>query len=109
MSFDAELEVEDVFLILGRGLAVIPVAFRSILPADRYQPFDDKVVVIKPDGTRTEFDAKFLIEHFSLTSGSRYSLVALLPSASRVDVPVGSKLAIEERALTLIRSKVIVQ
>jgi len=97
------LKVEDTFLIKGRGLVLIPN-----LPLPTTGKFDsvyDKVVVLKPDGTEREFEAKFMLEHFSLVGGgSKWSIVVLLSEASKADVPAGSEIMVSEDTLASIRN-----
>ena len=84
------LEVEDRFLISGRGVVLCPDF--PLPPEGRFRSFAEPVLVIKPDGSRAEFGASFQRVHFRLSGGrSRWAVAVMLPGAEKADVPVGSE------------------
>ncbi len=62
----------------------------------KWQDFDTQVLVITPNGEQKEFQARFSRWHFNFTDpgvdiNRRWRIVVSLPSVSKEDVPVGSK------------------
>jgi hypothetical protein len=111
MPGESILEIEDSFVIRGRGLALVPKAFLFVTPNGVPKPFSDNVEVVKQDGTREYVEARFQIEHFSVMSenggiSGRFSLILLLPGKSRDDVPNGSQIHISESTLASMKSMV---
>jgi len=83
------LQVEDRFLIAGRGVVVAPVL--PLSGRTSFQAFQDTVQVRRPDGTTRDLLAEFAPEHHRLIAGgSRWCIVVRFPSASKDDIPVGS-------------------
>jgi hypothetical protein len=105
------LEIEQSFMIHGRGLALIPKAYSdlSVGMVSKSQP--GIVELVKPDGTRNCYNVSFEISHSSMKNESgetygRFSLVILIPSAAKEDVPEGSGIGVEDEMINLIDSMV---
>jgi hypothetical protein len=67
----------------------------------KFKTFSQQVTVRRPDGSTQDFDAEFHLEHFKVVdggSGGGWRVIALLPDASRADVPLGSALLIGRSA-----------
>jgi hypothetical protein len=78
------LNVEDRFMLTGRGLALAP---DLPLPHDKHKPAC-AVVVERPDGTRLHAEAQLRLDHFR---PGGYKLIVYLAGLDKADVPVGSK------------------
>ena len=72
-------------------------------PEGRFRPFAEPVLLVKPDGSRAEFEASFQSTHFRLSSGWSLWAVTVMLKAEKADVPVGSEVHCrgETRALLL--------
>jgi hypothetical protein len=100
------LKLEASFVIRGRGLVLIPVL--PLPTTDRFQPFDTRVNLCRPDGTEREFEAEFHVEHFYLKGGrGKSSISALLPHASKADAPEGTELEVTEETFALLRGRTV--
>ena len=84
------LDVEDRFLISGRGVVLYPDF--PLPPEGRFRPFAEPVLLVRPDGSRAEFEAGFQKAHFRLSDGGSLWAVVVTLKAEKADVPVGSEL-----------------
>jgi hypothetical protein len=104
MKYVQLLTVEDSFQITGQGLLVVPH-----LPPPRnigVKPFRRRVRVEQPDGTMLEQEAFFALIHLSLTGGgSKWATVVMFPTASKQDVPVGSRIWVDAETLAALPPK----
>jgi hypothetical protein len=101
---NTQLKIEEIFLVMGRGLILMPVLPFPTLR--RFEPFNDQVSVHRREGSTKEYDAQFHLEHFRVVgSGGGWRAIAILPNASRADVPIDSKLLVSENALALIQGE----
>ena len=110
MSSKVTLTIEDHFLIGGRGLVVIPMAFRFVTPGSAAVSFSDTIEIISAGATSWNTVASFLFEHFSMKSDSgdlfgRYSLVLLLPEQVEA-LPPDCRIQITETTLERMKGMV---
>jgi hypothetical protein len=99
-----QVKLESAFGIRGRGLILIPVL--PLATTDRFRPFTARVSLFRPDGTEWEFEARFQVEHFSYVDGrGSWRIVAMLPDASKADVPEGTELKVSANTLALLRGR----
>jgi hypothetical protein len=98
------LQVEDTFLIKGRGLVLAPPL---PLPATgTFKTFQGRVHITQPPGHVIELEAVFALEHLLLVGGGRrWDIVVTLPAASRSDVPVGSRVHTSEDVLRVLQGR----
>ena len=95
------LQVEDRFLISGRGLILAP-AFPLSLES-RARTMTEPMYVVRPDGRRVQMEGRIELVHSRQTDGtSKWSLIVLLPQAEEEDVPVGSEIFCREELCALI-------
>lgn len=78
------LRVEDRFMLTGRGLVLAP---DLTLPLGKHNSVL-AVIVERPDGTRLLAEAELCLDHFR---PGGYKLLAYLPTLTKADVPVGSR------------------
>ena len=84
------LQVEDHFVIEGRGLVLLPLLDVPVRGCDSL-PFSADVLIRRADGTEEYFTMRFAIEHFTLHGGgSRWGICPHLPTATKESVPKGS-------------------
>ena len=101
MDTTSLLNIEDMFRIIGRGLVLVPELPEPTMGG--FRPFNDRVLVYKPNGDTKEFKAQIIMEHFSLVGGGKWRIIVLLPDASYPDVPKGSQLKLSNDALAIVR------
>ena len=92
MEMEEIIQVEDHFLIDGRGLVLMP-----LLPPPKgpFKPSSSDIRVRKPDGTDMTIKARFAVEHFTLVGGKgKCHLVVMLPEAQKSDIPKGTKILV---------------
>ena len=94
------LDVEDRFLIAGRGVVLCPDF--PLPPEGRFRPFAEPVLLVRPDGSRAEFEASFQKAHFRLFDGGSLWAVTVMLKAEKADVPVGSELYCRDETRTLL-------
>ncbi len=94
------LDVEARFLIAGRGLILYPDF--PLPPEGRFRPFAEPVLVIKPDGSRAEFEASFQPTHFRLSDGWSQWAITVMLKAEKADVPVGSEVYCRDETRALL-------
>jgi hypothetical protein len=83
--------VEDVLVIDGRGLIVAP----GILPGGDWRiSIGDRITLEKPDGSRLEADIMGM--NMFGARGPRCIPLLLGGELTRADVPIGTKLWVEE-------------
>jgi hypothetical protein len=100
-------DIEDVFTISGRGVAVL-----LALPPPRPVPINlqnQRVVVQRPDGTTKELSANFNVHHFSMIDEHRkpygkYAIMALFATAAPDEITADCKLLVSSQAEATIRA-----
>ena len=97
------IKIEDSFMLTGRGLVVTPVL--PLPKNDRgFKPITDKITIELPDGTQKIFEALFALEHFILVDGgSKWNLVINIKDASKDDVPIGSRIFVNDNMLEKLK------
>jgi len=94
------LDIEETFLIKGRGVFVRPDLPCSDL---RSSGFRTSARVERLDGSSTVLDALFICHFITLIGGDIKRVTTLIfPRASKEDVPVGSHVLVEEDTLALL-------
>jgi hypothetical protein len=91
------LTIEDLFLIEGRGVVVIP----DFSVPDGWKDRTDTVVVTKPDGQQYEATAQFSMSHFRMLDpktsiDKRWRVVVMLLNGKKEELPVGSKILVSQ-------------
>lgn len=95
------LDVEDRFLIRGLGVVLAPDF--PLLPKGQFGSFAEPVLIVRPDGSRSELQASFQTTHFQLPGGSsRWAVTVVLPEAGKADVPVGSAVYCRDETRALL-------
>jgi hypothetical protein len=100
------LTLEDLFLIKGRGLVLIPKLIQPRVSG--FKPFSGSIDITFPGGEIAKWPADFLREHFSLLDSSgrligQLKIVILVPKKTSGDLPVGSEIAVAEDILSLLQ------
>ncbi|HEY7184547.1 MAG TPA: hypothetical protein VIC84_24125 [Blastocatellia bacterium] len=91
------MQVQERFLMSGRGLTLIPDF--PVSQHFKQDAIEGQVLVITPNGEQKEFQANFQIWHFNFRDpgvdiSRRWRIVVSLPSALKEDVPVGSRVLV---------------
>ncbi len=89
------LTVEDCFQI--GGLVVLRPDFS--VPNGRWTARAETVLIVRPNGERFEAAAQFSMSHFNISDPSvsidlRWRVVISLPSCTKDQVPIGSKILV---------------
>ena len=83
------LQVENTFLIKGRGVIITPPL--PLPTVGTFRPFRDTVQLRCPDGTVRDVVASFELEHLKLVAGgSQTDIAIILQAATKDEIPVGT-------------------
>jgi hypothetical protein len=91
------MQVEECFALTRIGLTLIPDF--PVPQHEKWKNFDTQVLIITPNGEQKEFQANFQRWHFNFGEpgvdiSRRWRIVVSLPSASKEDAPVGSRVLV---------------
>jgi hypothetical protein len=93
------LSVEDRFELSACGLVVVPIL---PVPPTVFKQFQAQVTVERPDGRRLEAASIFDIQYHKLLAGdSRCGIVITFRGLSKEDVPIGSRILVDEQIASL--------
>jgi hypothetical protein len=107
MTKSAELlTVQEHFDITGRGLVLLP----DFDVPQGWRNRAESVLVVTPDGSEQEFDARFELIHFNIRDANveanrRWRVSVSLPSATKSAVPIGSRLLCESELKAAIAGR----
>jgi hypothetical protein len=85
------LEVEETFLLKGRGLVIAPQL--PVVQDCKFIPFEAIIELVRPDGSRDRCQASFQLTHSRFYSGaSGFKIDIVLLDVRKQQVPVGTHL-----------------
>lgn len=85
------LQIEETFLLKGRGLVVAPQL--SIPPNCIFTPFEGVIEIVRLDGSRDRCQASFQLTHSRFYTGtSGFKIDITLLGIMKQEVPVGTHL-----------------
>lgn len=97
MKNEELLTVDDHFLIEGVGLVVVP---HLEVPDKGFSNFDEKALILSPDGQVVSHDVSFRVEHLSMKDGkSEWNIAVVFPKAKKTDIPVKSVVKVSQDVL----------
>jgi len=72
------------------------------VPPTVREQFQTQVTVERPNGQRLEASSTFDLQHFRFVDGgSRWVIVITFPCLSKQDVPIGSRILVDEEIAAL--------
>jgi hypothetical protein len=96
------LQIEAAFMIIGRGLVLIP---NLHLPKESgFKQFLGEIEVSLPDGEKKKYSAQFILEHYNFNDGiGHWKITILLPNKTKSDFPDGCEVYVSEDVISRLQ------
>jgi len=101
------LTVDDAFMIDQLGLVVAP---DLSVPNNEWEPSNETVTILRPDGTEFDAVAQFNHSHFNIPDPSvsidrRWRVTICILNVGKDEVPIGSKLFVRKELVSQLQGK----